>query len=297
MFHQAGFTAAVATLGTALTEEHLPLLRKGDPKIRLAYDGDKAGIAAALKAAKLLGAHGFEGGVVLFPDGQDPADLIAAGESSRVAALLRDAKPLIPFVLEHLAAAYDLNNPNQKELAFGEMKAYLSGLSPIIKDAYVPVAATLLGVSAALFGKGRDHSGLKQAFAHPQTKEDPEWQSILKTLIENRALIGDVTDLLSDDMLGGYTHIMQAIVENRADDPQVMRLSIDAKIPVLSQEELNRALLKQLEIYYLRRFKQAMRDERIPFEKKVYIRNKIQKEIIPKLKRGELVPYESGSIL
>ena len=51
MFHQAGFSTAVATLGTALTAEHLPLLRKGDPKVILAYDGDKAGVAAALKAS------------------------------------------------------------------------------------------------------------------------------------------------------------------------------------------------------------------------------------------------------
>jgi len=96
LFHQAGFTTAVATLGTALTEEHLPLLHKGDPRVILAYDGDKAGIAAALKAARLLSAHSFDGGVVLFPDGQDPADLIAAGEVAKVDELLRNAQPLIP---------------------------------------------------------------------------------------------------------------------------------------------------------------------------------------------------------
>jgi len=297
MFHQAGFRAAVATLGTALTEEHLPLLRKGEPKVILAYDGDKAGVAAALKAAKILGSHGFEGGVVLFPGGQDPADLIAAGESEKVASLLRDAKPLIPFVLEHIAASYDTANPNQKEVAFGEMKAYLAMLSPIVKDAYVPVAATILGVSSALFGTGRDDSGVKRQFAQSETKEDPEWQSILKTLVENSALVEDVMDLLSDDMLGDYAQVLHAIIENKTEHPGIMRLSVDDRIPVLTQDELSRALLKQLEIYYLRKFKQAMADRNMPFEKKVYIRNKIQKDIIPKLKRGELVPYESNIII
>ena len=297
MFHQAGFKAAVATLGTALTDDHLPLLRKGEPKVILAYDGDKAGVVAALKAAKLLGSHGFEGGVVLFPGGQDPADLIAAGESDKVASLLRGAKLLIPFVLEQIAASYDLNNPNQKEVAFGEMKAYLSTLSPIVKDAYIPAAATILGVSSALFGGGRDHSRVKQQFAGAQTKEDPEWQSILKTLIEHASLIDDVMDVLSDDMLGGYVEIFQAITQNQMEHPGVMRLSVDAVIPILTQEELNTALLKQLERYYLHKFKQAMADASLPFEKKVYIRNKIQKDIIPKLKRGELVPYESNIII
>ncbi len=297
MFHQAGFQTAVATLGTALTEEHLPLLRKGAPRVILAYDGDKAGVAAALKAAKILGSHGFEGGVVLFPGGQDPADLIAAGESEKVASLLRDAKPLIPFVLEHIAASYDTANPNQKEVAFGEMKTYLASLSPIVKDAYVPVAATILGVSSALFGAGRDDSGVKRQFAQSEEKEDPEWQSILKTLVENSALVDDVMDVLSDDMLGGYAQVLHAIIENQTEHPGLMRLSVDDRIPVLTQDELSRALLKQLEIYYLRKFKQAMADGSLPFEKKVYIRNKIQKDIIPKLKRGELVPYESNIII
>jgi DNA primase len=126
MFHQAGFTEAVATLGTALTTEHLPLLRKGAPKIILAYDGDKAGVAAALKAAQMLSASGFDGGVVLFPDGQDPADLIAKGQSEAVAKLLREAKPLIPFVLEKTIYAYDLNDPRAKEAAFGQPNSSLT---------------------------------------------------------------------------------------------------------------------------------------------------------------------------
>jgi DNA primase len=297
MFHQAGFKSAVATLGTALTDEHLPLLRKGEPKILLAYDGDKAGIAAALKAAKLLGSHGFEGGVILFPDGQDPADLIAAGQSDKVASLLRGAKPLTPFVLEQIASGYDLSNPNQKEVAFGELKAYLSALTPIVKDAYTPVAATVLGVSTALFDTGRDDSQVRERFTQKQTQEDPQWQSILKTLVEHPGLVDDVMDVLSDDMMGGYAEVLHAIVENRTDDPHIMRLSVDETIPLLTQEELQYALLKQLEIYYLRQFKQAMANSNIPFEKKVYIRNKIQKDIIPKLKRGELVPYESNIII
>ena len=79
MLHQAGFDNAVATLGTALTPEHLPLLRKGEPEIVMAYDGDKAGRAAALKASKLLSAGGFSGGVVIFSEGLDPADMVKKG--------------------------------------------------------------------------------------------------------------------------------------------------------------------------------------------------------------------------
>ena len=54
MLHQAGFTQAVATLGTALTSEHLPLLRKGEPRILMAYDGDAADDVEVARAAGIV---------------------------------------------------------------------------------------------------------------------------------------------------------------------------------------------------------------------------------------------------
>jgi DNA primase len=291
MFHQAGFTTAVATLGTALTAEHLPLLHKGEPRILLAYDGDKAGIAAALKAARLLSANSFDGGVVLFPDGQDPADLISAGEVEQVDGLLRGAMPLIPFVLEHIAQMYELANPAQKEVAFGEMRTFLQTLTPIMQESFVPMAASILGVSSGLFGQHRDNSRVRDRFA--QTHEDPEWQSILRTLIDEPRLVDEVMDVIGLDMVGEYHQVMEALMRGEMEHPLVLRLSMNERIPTLDEEELRTALLRQLERYYQRRFKQVMQDPTIGYEEKVRARTKIQEQIIPKLKQGELIPYES----
>ena len=295
MFHQAGFTTAVATLGTALTAEHLPLLHKGEPRVILAYDGDKAGVAAALKAARLLSAHSFDGGVVLFPDGQDPADMIAAGAVERVDGLLRGAKPLIPFVLEQIAGMYDLANPSQKEAAFGEMRTYLGSLTPLMQETFVPLAATQLGVSPGLFGHHRDNSTVRQRFEqNAQPQEDPEWQSILRTLIDQPRLVDEVMDVIGIDMVRGYRDAMEAILRGEMEHPAVLHLSMNDRIPTLDEEQLRSALLKQLEHYYRQRFQQVMRDPNISYDKKSFIRNKIQKDIIPKLKRGELIPYASN---
>jgi DNA primase len=295
MFHQAGFNTAVATLGTALTAEHLPLLHKGEPKVILAYDGDKAGVAAALKAARLLSSHSFDGGVVLFPGGQDPADLIAAGEVAKVDSLLRSAKPLIPFVLEQIAGMYSLSDPSQKEAAFGEMKLFLQTLSPIMQETFIPAAATQLGVSVGLFGSNRNNADVRQRFE--QTKEDPEWQSILKTIIDNPALVDEVMDVIGVDMVGSYRETMEALLRGEMEHPAVLHISMNDKIPTLDDTELRTALLHQLEIYYLALFKRIMSDPNIPFDKKVFIRNKVQKDIIPKLKQGHLIPYESDIII
>ncbi|SFV91005.1 DNA primase [hydrothermal vent metagenome] len=290
MFHQAGFTEAVATLGTALTNEHLPLLRKGEPKIILAYDGDKAGVAAALKAAQMLAHANFDGGVVLFPDGQDPADLIAKGQSEKVAALLRNAKPLIPFVLEKIVEGYDLHDPRAKEAAFGTLKQFLSKLSQIIKDAYIPMAATLLGVSPAMFGSQSRPERARENFSQP--KDDVAQLSILKTLLEKPELIDSVFDVVDARMFGGYASLFTALINDEKEHPHLMGIAVDESLKVMSEKELQEVLRNFLIKHYDTRLRQIVADNRMPFSQKSFLIRKIKTDIIPRLKRGELVSFE-----
>ena len=291
MFHQAGFTEAVASMGTALTAEHLPMLRKGEPKITLAYDGDKAGQAAALKAAQMLSTSGFDGGVILFPDGQDPADLIANGKSQEVAKLIRDAKPLIPFVLEQSISAFDLNDPRAKESAFGVAKQFLDTLTPIIRDAYIPLASTHLGVSPALFGKQINQDTTRQNFT--QKRDDVAQLSILKTLIEKPELIDSVLDVIDVNMFGGYAELFSALISNQKEHPHLMGLAIDESFQVMNEEELQSVLRNFLIKHYEAKLKTVQLDANIALNKKMFIIRKIKTDIIPRLKRGELVSFDT----
>ena len=290
MFHQAGFTEAVAGMGTALTTEHLPMLRKGDPKVILAYDGDKAGVAAALKAAQMLSVAGFDGGVVLFPDGQDPADLIAKGQSEAVAKLLREAKPLIPFVLEKIVEQYDLHDPRAKEAAFGAVKQFVDTLTPIIKDAYIPTAATLLGLSPSFFGKEARPERARDNFT--QKRDDVAQLSILKTLIENPALIDNVLAVMDVTMFGVYAGLFEALINGQNDHPSVVGLSVDERFEVMDEVELNHVLRNFLIKHYDMKLKSVASSQQITFEKKSYLIRKIRTDIIPRLKKGELVAFD-----
>ncbi|EIF50682.1 DNA primase [Sulfurovum sp. AR] len=292
MFHQAGFKEAVAGMGTALTPEHLPLLRKGDPKVILAYDGDKAGVAAALKAAQMLSVAGFDGGVVLFPDGQDPADLIAKGQSETVAKLLRNAKPLIPFVLEMIVSMYNLNDPRAKEAAFGAVKQYLDTLSQIIKDAYIPMAATLVGIAPSLFGKETNVARARESFT--QKMDDVAHLSILKTLIENPNLIDNVLSVMDIEMFGTYAELFTALINGESEHPGLVGLSVDDSLEVMNEEELNSVLRNFLIKHYDLKLKSIASSQQIPFEKKSFLIRKIRTDIIPRLKKGELVAFEAG---
>ena len=114
MLHQAGFENAVATLGTALTIEHLPILKKLNVKIIVAYDGDSAGINAGIKASTLLAQNGFEGGAVIFKQGFDPADMVKNGED--LTPIFQNKTPFIEFVIKETINKYNLKNPHQKDL-------------------------------------------------------------------------------------------------------------------------------------------------------------------------------------
>ena len=290
MFHQAGFTQAVAGMGTALSSEHLPMLRKGDPKVILAYDGDKAGVSAALKAAQMLSVAGFDGGVVLFPDGQDPADLIAKGQSEAVAKLLREAKPLIPFVLEKIVEQYDLHDPRAKEAGFGAVKQYIDTLSPIIKDAYIPTAATLLGLLPSFFGKGAKPQRARDNFS--QKRDDVAQLSILKTLIEHPNLIDNVLAVLDVNMFGQYAGLFSALINGENENPGLVGLSLDEGFEVMNEEELNNSLRNFLIKHYDMKLKSVASSKQIPFEKKSYLIRKMRTDIIPRLKKGELVAFD-----
>jgi len=293
MFHQAGFTEAVAGMGTALTAEHLPLLRKGDPKVILAYDGDKAGINAGLKAAQMLSVSGLDGGVVLFPDGQDPADLIAQGQSEEVAKLLREAKPLIAFVLEKLVAQYDLHDPYAKESAFTSIKQYLDSLSPIIKEVYIPMASSLLGISLSFFGTKTSTNIAPQAPIGNQN-DDIAQLSILKTLIETPSFIDNVLALVDETRFGNYSPLFQALINQETEHPNLIGLSMDENYKILNEEELNKALSSLLIRLYNDKLKRVASSQNLSYAKKSYLIRQIRTDIIPRLKRGELIAFDAS---
>jgi DNA primase len=265
-------------------------LRKGEPRVVLAYDGDKAGVAAALKASQMLSAGGFDGGVLLFPDGQDPADLISKGQSEAVAKLLREAKPFIPFVLEMIVSSYNINDPREKEVAFGTVKQYLDTLSDIIKDAYIPMAATMLGLSPSFFGKGANPARARENFT--QKRDDVGQLSILKTLIEKPHFIDTVLNVMDVGMFGAYAGLFSAIINAEITHPGLAGLSIDENFKVMEEEELSHALIQLLTIHYMEKLKSIPKDTSMVPQKKAFLVKKIKMDILPRLKKGELVAFD-----
>lgn len=99
--HQSGFDNTVATSGTALTGEHLNLLKRLSNKIMLAFDADDAGLNAANKSSKMALREGMEVKLVELPKGMDPADFILKNKKGWISAL-KNAVHIIEFNLNIL---------------------------------------------------------------------------------------------------------------------------------------------------------------------------------------------------
>lgn len=288
MLHQAGFTQAVATLGTALTAEHLPLLRKGEPKVLLAYDGDKAGRAAALKASKLLSAGGFDGGVVLFEGGLDPADMVKNGEIEALGGLLRRPIPFIEFVVTETISTYDLRDPKAKEGALHESVAFLKTLPPLLQEEYRPFVASRLGVSPSLIriGQGKNAAVQPINFSHHDV-----WElSLIKTVLERPHIIDALLDFVEPGLLQYHADEFEAALRGNGEDPRLSALLMDERIRVFEGDEgLKQELITFLITHYNRELKKVTTQNTVSFDQKSYLIRQYRDKI-ERLKRGELVP-------
>lgn len=107
MAHQAGFGNVIATSGTAFTEGHAELLKRYSSNLLISYDGDRAGIAAAGRAASIALGVGMDVKVAKLPPGVDPADLIKE-DAPAFKEAVKGALHIVDFYLAHIAdAKYD----------------------------------------------------------------------------------------------------------------------------------------------------------------------------------------------
>lgn len=144
--HQAGVTGVVATAGTALTEQHLKALARLTPRVRLSFDGDKAGVAASERAIPIAQNVGAELTIItLSDDAKDPDELIQLGVEKWQAAI--DAhQPVVDWILDRYQEQQDLKSAAGKR-AFTEASLQVIRLlkSDIERDHYLQKITKMTG--------------------------------------------------------------------------------------------------------------------------------------------------------
>lgn len=147
--HQAGFPNAVATLGTAITEEHARIISRYTKKVIISYDSDEAGQKAANKAMLLLGKVGVEVRVLKMQGAKDPDEFIKNKGAEAFRGLLNESRTGFEYKLEAVLGKYDVSQVENKRRAAEELASIISDYhSTVERELYSKRAGEALAISA-----------------------------------------------------------------------------------------------------------------------------------------------------
>ncbi len=233
--HQAGFTNAVASLGTALTSQHAVLLKRYTDRVILTYDSDDAGIRAALRAIPILKEVGISAKVLSMEPYKDPDEFMKNLGADEFRKRIEAARNSFYFEIDVMRKNYDRNDPEQ-ETAFHNALArkLLEFEEPLERDNYIQAAAreyfiryedlrrlvnslgSRLGTGAGAAAAGKEEVKTREPGGRRKDKEDGIRKSqrlLLTWLIENPVLFDKIEGVITEnDFLEPLYHKVAAMV-------------------------------------------------------------------------------------
>lgn len=204
--HQAGFTNAVASLGTALTAGHASLIKRYVNEVYLTYDSDEAGTKAALRAIPILKEAGISAKIIRMDPYKDPDEFIKNLGAEAFEERIQKARNGFMFSLEVLEQNFDMNSPDGKTAFFDEVAKRLNEFEDEIeRNNYIEAVAEKYHVGFEVLRKKVAKSAIQTGLAKPierpktvdrqKTKEDGKLQSqkiLLTWLIENEKVFSQI---------------------------------------------------------------------------------------------------------
>ena len=141
--HQAGFTEAVASLGTAFTSGHAALLRRYTKDVRLTYDSDEAGQKAAIRAIQICRSASFVTKVVHLEPYKDPDEYIKALGAEDFGKRVDEAENSFFFELSYLEKSFDMTDPGERTSFQTEVAKKLAAIEDELeRDNYISSVAS-----------------------------------------------------------------------------------------------------------------------------------------------------------
>lgn len=145
--HAAGFTNAVATLGTAITSDQARLMSRYTKKVVICYDSDEPGQKAADKALRVIGETGLDVGVITVPGSKDPDEYIKTYGKEKFAEVLNDVKVRFEYFMDNILSKHDINLPQDRVKVIALLENEISTVySEAERDVYIQMVSKKLGV-------------------------------------------------------------------------------------------------------------------------------------------------------
>ncbi len=205
-FHRSGVRRAVATCGTALTEEHVRLLKRFASKVVLAFDADAAGQGAAEKFYEWEQRYEVEVRVARFPEGRDPGELSVSDPDS-LGRAVADALPFLGFRLQRVLASRPARSPEDRaRAAEAAMSVINEHPSRLVRDQYASQVAVQLDLPPAQLVQLAERRALRPVVHVAPTRrvgtaENAEFVAIA-LLVQRWELMADwlIEEMFADDV-------------------------------------------------------------------------------------------------
>lgn len=254
--HQAGFTNAVASLGTAFTSQHCSLLKRYTDFVYLCYDSDSAGVKAAMRAIPMLKEAGLRVKVIDMQPYKDPDEFIKALSAEEFKKRIGQAKTSFFYEINHIQQEYDMNDPEAKTKFMNEVaKKCLTFDNEIERNNYIEAFAREYGVRTEDFRKlvayhsakmvGIDYEKRRQerAVSGAKKQEDgiAQSQGIFLTWLSNDPLLFEKTrDIINaeDFVDEPYHQVAEMIYEQYASTKKVEPANIISKFQSKEEQSL-----------------------------------------------------------
>ena len=251
--HQAGFTQAVASLGTAFTEGQASLLKRYTEEVILAYDSDGAGTTAALRAIGILKEAGLTGKVLNLEPYKDPDEFIKNMGTEAFEERMKAAENSFFFEIRMLQKDYDLQDPESKTKFYREIAKKLCGFSEEVeRDNYIQAVADKYSIGTQNLKKlvlsYATQTGLAKPAERPksgiQKKNTPDemrkksQRLLLTWLVEEPSLYGKIKKYISTE---DFTEdLYKKVAERLFADLEQGQMNPAAIISLFSDEEEQR---------------------------------------------------------
>ena len=235
MLHQYGFQCAVATQGTALTEQHARVLKKVCDKIFICYDGDSAGQKATYRALDILQSVGLKVKIINIPNGQDPDEFLKTKGKDEFQKLIDNAEEVMDYKLRTLAKSTNTaSNESRSEFlkkaidliktlpTLAEADVYVNTIAKYANVANNVVRESLNNAMSSLNKTKQTQPELTQMpqnFSDAYQKAD---KMILASIIHKKPYVNDNVNL---SFVNTNYQRLYAIIESKKENGQEFKIS------------------------------------------------------------------------
>ncbi len=233
--YQHGIANVVAPLGTALTVDHVQILRRLAPSVILVFDGDTAGVNAALRTLDLFMNSGVDVRVLLLPAGEDPDSFVRTHGVAAFRELEERATTLLDFAITSVLDKVQKDSMQDRLKRADEILSILQKTkNPLEKDEYLKLVSERLGFRQDLLRKRLPTLRLRVHSSKPSSKPDEklptlsvpaglrEERDLIILLLQGRLESVQILQLDEVEFTGSiYLHILGKVVGYRGQDGQV----------------------------------------------------------------------------